>query len=166
MSDIKQSYPVQLADYAKAKGIENEPPFIWWVGSALRRRDRILKATKCNKYWMRTHKYGVELPHSIKEALAIDKRTGTTYWQQAIEKEMKNNRDAFEFNENDTVPDKAYTKITTHMVFDVKLGTLTRKARICADGHKVPTLPKECTYSSVPSRDSVRIFFLLAAFNR
>ena len=154
-----------MAEYAKAKGLEKEPPFIWWVGNVLRRRDIILKATKSNRYWMRTHKYGVELPHLIKWALAIDKKPRTTYWQQAIEKEMKNNRNAFEFDENDTVCDKSYTKITTHMAFGVKLGTLTRKARLCADGHKVPTLPKESTYSSVPSRDSVRIFFLLAALN-
>ena len=78
---------------------------------------------------------------------------------------MKNNRDAFEFNDNDIVPGEDYTTITTHMVFDVKLGTLTRKARLCADGHKMPTLPKESTYSSVPSRYSARILFLLAALN-
>ena len=50
---------------------------------------------------------------------------------------MKNNRDAFEFDENDLLPGKDYTKITAHMVFDVKLGTLARKAKLCADGHKV-----------------------------
>ena len=85
LSDIKQSYSVQLAEYAKAKGLENESPFIWWVGSVPRRRDRILKGIKSNKYWMRTHKYGVELPHSIKEALAINRKTGTIYWQQTID---------------------------------------------------------------------------------
>ena len=53
----------------------------------------------------------------------------------------------------------------THIVFDMKLGTLARKARLCADRHKVPGLPKESIYSSVPSRDSVRLFFLLAALN-
>ena len=62
-----------------------------------------------------------------------------------------------------SVPDKSYTKITTHRVFDVKLGTLTRKARLCADGHRVPTLPKESTYSSVPSRDSARMFFSIGS---
>ena len=36
---------------------------------------------------------------------------------------------------------------------------------MCTDGHKVPELPKESTYSSVPSRDSVRVLFLLAALN-
>ena len=40
---------------------------------------------------------------------------------------------------------KGYTKITTHMVFDVKLRTLARKARLCADGHKVPALPNKST---------------------
>ena len=73
--------------------------------------------------------------------------------------------DAFEFDEKDLLPGKDYTKITTHMVFDVILRQLARKARLCADGHKVPTLPKESTYSSAPSKDSVRIFFLLAALN-
>ena len=55
---------------------------------------------------------------------------------------MRKNRDAFDFDENDLLPGKDYTKITTHMVFDVKLGTLARKARLCADGHKVPNLTK------------------------
>ena len=81
-----------------------------------------------------------------------------------ITKEQTNSGCSFKFNYKDAMP-KDYTKITTHMVFDVKLGTLTRKARLCADGHKVPGLPKESTYSSVPGRDLVRIFFLLGALN-
>ena len=77
---------------------------------------------------------------------------------------MKDNLCAFEFNEGDKVP-IGHTSITCHMVFDVKLGSLARKARLCGDGHKVPTIAKESTYSSVPSRDSVRLFFLVAALN-
>ena len=98
-----------------------------------------------------------------KEALEIDEQTGTTYWQDAIEKEMKNVMVAFKFNEEDKIP-VAYQELTVHMVFDVKI-TLQRKARLVADGHLVPEKPKENTYSSVPSRDSVRLFFLLAALN-
>ena len=79
---------------------------------------------------------------------------------------MKNNRDAFEFDDKDTVLDKLYTKNTTHLIFDAKLGTLTRKARVCADGHKVPTLPKESTYSRVLSRNSVRTFFSIGSLKR
>ena len=41
---------------------------------------------------------------------------------------------------------------------------LTRKARWVADGSQ-SEMPRESTYSSVVSRDSVRIFFTLAALN-
>jgi len=49
------------------------------------------------------------------------------------------------------------------MIFDVKMD-LTRKARFVAGGHQTDP-PKESTYSSVVSRDSVRIAFLIAALN-
>ena len=42
---------------------------------------------------------------------------------------------------------------------------MQRKARLVADGHKVKESHRESTYLSVPSRDSVRLFFLLAALN-
>jgi hypothetical protein len=50
-----------------------------------------------SRYWKRTHKYGVELPKSVKQALAIDRNTGTSFWKDAIKKEMKNVLPAFEF---------------------------------------------------------------------
>jgi hypothetical protein len=53
--------------------------------------------------------------------LEIDRKTGTTYWYDAIQKEMRNNAVAFEFLQlGDTIP-IGYTKITLHMVFDIKI---------------------------------------------
>lgn len=49
-------------------------------------------------------------------------------------------------------------------MFDIRL-SLEKKARFCADGHKVPEVKKELTYSSVPSRHTVRVFFMLVALN-
>jgi hypothetical protein len=41
----------------------------------------------------------------VEEALQIHKDTGTTYWADAIEKEMKNNRIALKFlQDNEQVP--------------------------------------------------------------
>ena len=58
-----------------------------------------------------------------------------------------------------------FQKITTHLIFDIKLGeNFRRKARLVADGHKTDT-PSSVTYSSVVSRDSVRICLLIAALN-
>jgi hypothetical protein len=35
-----------------------------------------------------THKFGCKLPHSVEEALEIDRQMGTDHWQRALNKEM------------------------------------------------------------------------------
>ena len=50
-------------------------------------------------YWKTNHKYGVRLPHSLQEALQINKETGTDFWWQAIQKEMKKVMMAFEYSD-------------------------------------------------------------------
>jgi hypothetical protein len=158
---LKESNPVELAEYAVSSRIEDEPAFKWWVRHTLRKRDRIIKKVK-SRYWRRSHKYGIELPHSVKEALAIDKRTGTTFWRDAIEKEMKNVLMAFDYPK-DGKPPPGYKQIKCNMIFDVK-STLTRKARLVAGGHMTDP-PKDAVFSSVVTRDSVRIAFTIAALN-
>eukprot|EP00980_Cylindrotheca_fusiformis_P023006 scaffold10033_cov140-Cylindrotheca_fusiformis.AAC.1 len=44
-------------------------------------------------------------------------------------------------------------------------GKFTRKARLVANGNETPVAPKYDRYSSVVSRESVRIGFLYAALN-
>ena len=90
LADIKDSYPVQVADYAVLNGLTQEPAFRWWVPFVLKKRERILNKVSKTKYWSITHKYGLELPKSVAQALAIDKRTGTDFWKKAIEKEIRN----------------------------------------------------------------------------
>eukprot|EP00980_Cylindrotheca_fusiformis_P007911 scaffold1692_cov79-Cylindrotheca_fusiformis.AAC.2 len=59
-----------------------------------------------------------------------------------------------------------YQKIKCHMIFDVKLGeNFRRKARLVAGGH-VTEVPSSMTYSSVVSRDSVRIALTIASGTR
>ena len=51
------------------------------------------------------------------------------------------------------------------MIFDINLGdNLRRKSRMVAGGHNTKT-PSSFTYSSVVSRDLVRIMIMLAALN-
>ena len=56
-----------------------------------------------------------------------------------------------------------YQEITCHLVFDMKMDFM-RKARFVANGSKTKT-PVSVTYSSVVSRDSIRLAFLIAALN-
>lgn len=164
LKDLKDSYPVPLADYAVANKIEDEPAFAWWVPFTLKKRISIISKIK-SKYWQKTHKYGLRIPKNVDEAKTIDKENGNTMWMDSVKLEMKNNRVAFETYEGNTDDLVGYQEITGHIIFDVKLAeNFRRKARFVADGHKCET-PSFLTYSTVVSRDSVRIILMAAALN-
>ncbi len=99
----------------------------------------------------------------MEEAYEIDKENGIDYWHQAILKEMKNNAVAFKFLEEGEHIPVGSTWVPFHMIFDIKCD-FTRKARFVARGHIMDTLT-ELTYSSVVSRESVCIAFLIATLN-
>ncbi|GFH48973.1 Blackbeard [Chaetoceros tenuissimus] len=76
---------------------------------------------------------------------------------------MVNAKCAFKLLARGDKPPPGYNEILCHLVFDVKLD-MTRKARYVAGGH-LTNVPANMTYSSVVSRDTVRIGFLVAALN-
>jgi len=130
LCEIKNSFPIHLAKYALKYELQDEPAFKWWVKEALKRRKYMIKAAK-TRYARRTHKFGIRLPNSVEEALMIDRETNTTFWHDAIQKEMKNVRIAFQFLEDEERVPVGYKWIRCHMVFDVKMD-FTRKARFVA----------------------------------
>ena len=171
LKEVKDSNPIELAEYAIANKIHEEPAFKWWVSFVLRKRHRMINKVK-KKYWRTTHKFGVRLPKNVKEALQIDIDNGNDLWEKAIKKEMAKACVAYEVVEGCTPNDArqmkvpsltAFQEIKCHIVFDVKMD-FTRKARFVAGGHMTDT-PTSLTYSSVVSRDSVKIAFLIAALN-
>lgn len=95
LSIMKNSNPIEVADYAEARNISSEPGFIWWVPYTLRRRDRLIAGVNSG-VWRTTHKYGVELPRTVTEALALDRKNGNNLWRKAIDKEMENLKVAFD----------------------------------------------------------------------
>jgi hypothetical protein len=78
MSDIKNSYPVQLAKYATANKLQNLPAFSWWVKHVLKKESRLIKAMKL-RYFQCMHKFGIYVPKTVQEALRIDQDTNTTF---------------------------------------------------------------------------------------
>jgi hypothetical protein len=154
-----------MAEYAVQRRISQEPAFAWWVPHVLKKKDRIIAKVK-SKYWQRTHKFGIRIPKSVEEARRLDRENGNTLWWDAICQEMKNVRIAFEEYYGDTAElPPGYQRINCHMIFDVKMGeNFRRKARMVAGGHVTET-PSTLTYSSVVSRDSVRIALTIAALN-
>ncbi len=162
LRNLKESNPLELAEYAVMHQISQEPAFAWWVPYTLKRRDRMVSSI-VSRFKKRTHKFGIEVPTSVEHALEIDRLTGTTYWYDAIQKEMRNVKVAFSFLQPGKKIPIGYKWIPIHMIFDIKMD-LTRKARLVAGGHRTDP-PTSLTYSSVVSRDSVCIAFLIAALN-
>jgi hypothetical protein len=76
---MKNSYPVQVADYAIINCIDDKATFAWWVPTVLtvKKRTRILSKVKA-KYWQRTHKFGIRIPKAVAQAQQIDKENGDT----------------------------------------------------------------------------------------
>ena len=166
LSDLKESHPLETAEYAVTMGIDHEPAFNWWVPHVLRKRDRIISAVakRSARFLKRTHKFGIEIPRTVKEALELDRRNGNTLWADAIAKEMAEVRKAFDILPDGKTAPVGYQKIPCHMVFDIKMEDFKRKARLVAGGHKTKA-PATITYASVVSRETVRIALMLAALN-
>ena len=162
LKQLKESNPVEIAEYAVANGIDDECAFQWWVPFTLRKRDMIIAAVN-NRVRHTLYKYGHKIPKTVKEAFALDKENGNDRWRKAIEKEMGNVMIAFTILEDSEGTPVGYSLAKVHMVFDVKMDG-TFKARLCKDGHLTED-PEGSRYAGVVSRESVRIALLYAALN-
>ena len=162
LRQLKESHPIEVAEYVKMIGIDDEPAFKWWVPFTLRKKDMIISSINSRTRRV-THKYGIELPSTVEEAFMIDKKNGNSLWRDAINKEMENLKVAFDILEDDQSPPPGFKKTSGHIVFDVRM-TLERKARWVKHGHKTPE-PEQCTFAGVVSRESVRIALTYTALN-
>ena len=163
LKDLKESNPLYVAEYANSHGLISEPAFAWWCPHVLRKRDRVIKQVQ-HRLAKKNLKFGVRVPNTIEEALKFDKENGNNLWAQSIEKEMKNVRIAFELLEEGEKAPPGSKFIPHHLVFDVKFD-LTRKSRMVAGGHVNKDIKSHTTFSSVVSRDSVRLALMLASLN-
>ena len=91
------------------------------------------------------YKFGVRIPRTVKEAYALDKENGNTFWADAIKLELAQLFDykTFEDTKKKNYHPPGCTMIPCHMVFDRKEDGQP-KAHFVAGGH--------CTS---PPKDSV-----------
>lgn len=163
LKTLKESNPLETAEYAISRGIQDEAAFAWWVPYTIKKRERIIQQTKHNKV-KRNIMYGIEVPNSVKEARDLDTLNGNDLWQKSLDKELKNVLVAFKLLQDGESPPVGSKKIKYHIIFTVKMD-LTRKARLVADGYLNKHVPNHDCYSTVVSRDSVRIILTIAALN-
>ena len=71
--DLKQLHPVDAAKFARARGIDDQPVFAWWVPHMLRKWDVIVSSIR--KHLRKTaHKCGIEIPTNVKHACRLDQK--------------------------------------------------------------------------------------------
>ena len=158
---LKENYPVQTAEYAKANAIDDEAAFCWWVPYTLRKRDKIIASVKA-RVKTTTIKFGIVVPRSLGHARKLDTENGDTLWADAVSLEMNTILPALDLTPDNVSP-SGYTRSSGHIIFDVKMD-FTRKARWVKDGHLTPD-PDTSNFAGVVSRESVRIALTYAALN-
>ncbi|MGH3053774.1 MAG: reverse transcriptase domain-containing protein [Gaiellaceae bacterium] len=140
----------------------NEKRYVRMLWQATLRQARVKAGGETNI------KYGVKVPRSEKEVLALDKKNGNNLWEVAIKTEvdMIQEYETFcDYGHSRSVDAPAgYQRIRTHLVFDVKFD-LRCKARLVAGGHMTDP-PKDSVYSGVASTRSIRMCLFLAELNK
>ena len=157
-----------MAEFAFAVQIAGEPAFNWWVSWVLKKRDQIVSLVMrwIARYHKRTHKFGIELPKAVEEAYDIDRVTGTTFWHDGIEKEMKYVHILFDILEDGVVPlqDHQYSGVTWSLMSKWRISF--HKVRLIAGGYAIWRLQQlslhcyqknSCGYSCKSSTITVTI---------
>jgi hypothetical protein len=135
LANLKESNPVEVAEYALSVGIDDEPAFKWWVPYTLNKRDRIILAVN-SRYHKRTHKFGFEIPKTVQDAFLLDDQNDNDLWAKAIKKEMGKVRIAFDIKPHGEKAPVGFTHIGCHIIFDVKMENFQRKARMVGNGNE------------------------------
>ena len=73
--DLKESNPVELAEYAKSRGIDDEPALAWWVRWTLKKKERIIKLVRA-RVPKKSMIFGIVIPANVEEALRLDRENG------------------------------------------------------------------------------------------
>ena len=101
---IKESNPIELAEYAISRNIHLEAAFAWWVPYTIKKRNRIIKQVK-HRPVKHNMKFGVKVPQDVKAALALDKENGTPFGRTLSTKSSKTL----------SLPLNFWTKVSNHL---------------------------------------------------
>ena len=124
---MKESNPIEVAEFAVSREIDDESAFCWWVPYTLHKHDRPISAVNARGKCA-TQKYGAEVPRNYTEAKMLNDRNNNTLWKDVGNKEMENLMVAVDILEESESMTPGWNKTSSHLVFDV-CTTLERKAQ-------------------------------------
>ena len=87
----------------------------------------------------KSHKFGIDLPMTVEQALALDAKNGNNLWADAISKDMENVRVGFEVLQDGKSASISHQFVQCHMVFDIKMEDFRHNALLMTGGHMTET---------------------------
>lgn len=152
LNRLTESNPLEVGEITTVHIIAEQPTFCWWIPYTLRKHDHLMYAVK-SRIVKVSHKYGVEFPMSVNHAYNLDWFNKKSIWRDAINKEMRNLKVAFDILNKGSEAPASYRKASNHMVFNVHM-TLGRKARRVRDEH-ITHEPEHSICIGAVSRESI-----------
>jgi len=58
LADLKESYPIEVAEFAVSRGLDQQPAFAWWVSAVLHKRNLIIAAVN-KRYVKKDFMFGI-----------------------------------------------------------------------------------------------------------
>ena len=89
MKDLKESNPVDIAEYVVGNRTFEESAFAWWVPYTLKKLYHIIAKFKA-RFLKKSRKFGVEVLTSVEEPYGLNQKNNNTLWRDVIKKEMTN----------------------------------------------------------------------------
>ena len=83
MKIFKEKNTIEVAEFATAHDIADEPTFCWWVPYTLRKRDSIIAAVTSLAINI-PHNYGIEVPHDLDNSNQLNPTNGNNLWKEEI----------------------------------------------------------------------------------
>ena len=99
---LKESNPVEVAEFEKARCLESKPAFCWWVPHVMGEMD-VMMSNVTSRAQKTTHDHGIEMPTNIEHDKRLDTKKGNTFWIDAIKKEIHNVGITFEILEDNAL---------------------------------------------------------------
>ena len=78
LENMKESHPVDVAEFAVANVVDKMPSFRWWVYHISKKRDTII-ASVIVQVKKSTYKYSIEVPTSVEHAKCWTRRIAITF---------------------------------------------------------------------------------------
>ena len=80
MKELKESHPLEVAEFSIAQGVDQMSAFKWWVFHTLKKRDAFIASLR-KRIAHTTRNYGIEIPTSLGHAVKIDTKNGNRLWR-------------------------------------------------------------------------------------